>query len=66
MQEASAERFHAQYRDGYYVVVDTATGAVVPPEPGHYKRYRDGYLWDSAAFFAARDLNAEAHKERVS
>jgi hypothetical protein len=52
------DRYQARYRDGYYVVIDTTTGDVVPPEPNHYKRHEDGYLWDYAAVFAARDLNA--------
>ena len=56
---ADAPRFKARYRDGYYVVVDTTTGEVVPPEPGHYKRHRDGYLWDYAAAYAAEALNQE-------
>lgn len=51
-------RYQAQYRDGYYIVVDTETGQTVPPDPEHYKIYRDGYLWDYAAASAARDLNA--------
>lgn len=57
MMTTDNERYQARYRDGYYVVRDMWTGAIVPPEPGHYKRYRDGYLWDYAAGYAARDLN---------
>lgn len=53
------ERYEAWYQDGYYVVIDTTTGKVVPSPKGHYKKYRDGYLWDYAAVYAARDLNAE-------
>ena len=56
--EAVCERYAARYRDGYYVVIDTETGDVVPPEPGHYKKHRDGYLWDYAAAYAAAGLNA--------
>lgn len=51
-------RYQARYRDGYYVVIDTQTGEVVPSDAEHYKRHRDGYLWDYAAVYAARDLNA--------
>lgn len=54
-----SERYAARYRDGYYVVIDTATGDVVPSDPGHYKRHRDGYLWDNAAASEARRLNDE-------
>jgi hypothetical protein len=50
-------RYVARYQNGYYVVVDTATGRVVPPDAGHYKRHRDGYLWDYAAAFEAERLN---------
>lgn len=57
LEEVKTEQFRAEYRNGYYVVVDTETGATVSPPPGHYKAYRDGYLWDYAAAFAARDLN---------
>jgi hypothetical protein len=53
-------RYVARYRDGYYVVIDTHTGDVVPPDPGHYKKHRDGYLWDYAAGYAARDLNEQS------
>lgn len=57
MTTTTPERYQARYRDGYYVVVDTATGDVVPPDPGHYKKYKDGYLWDYAAASVAHDLN---------
>jgi hypothetical protein len=59
-QQPSDPRYQARYREGYYVVIDTATGAVVPPDSGHYKRYKDGYLWDYAAAYAARALNEQA------
>lgn len=52
-----APRYIARYNDGYYVVIDTATGNVVPSDPGHYKRHKDGYLWDSAAVSEADRLN---------
>lgn len=50
-------RFQARYREGYYVVIDTQTGTVVPPDPGHYKRHKDGYLWAYAARYAAQALS---------
>ncbi len=50
------ELYEAHYRDGYYV--DTATGRVIPPDPGHYKKHRDGYLWADAAVSEAERLNA--------
>jgi hypothetical protein len=56
-QALTTERYCAQYREGYYVVVDTTTGLVVPPDPGHYKKYRDGYLWANAAASEAHRLN---------
>lgn len=55
-----ALRYAAMYRDGYFVVVDTTTGAVVPPAAGHYKAHRDGYLWYDAAVSEAHRLNEEA------
>ncbi len=58
MTTTKTDRYEAHYRNGYYVVVDTGTGKVVPSPKGDYKQYRDGYLWDYAAIFAARDLNA--------
>jgi hypothetical protein len=59
-------RYQGRYRDGYYVVIDTDTGRVVPPDPGHYKKHRDGYLWAYAAAYAADDLNKQltAHEGR--
>ena len=51
------DRYVARYQDGYYVVIDTETGETVPPPQGHYKAYKDGYLWDYAAAYAAQDLN---------
>jgi hypothetical protein len=67
---ARGERFQARYRNGYYVVIDTQTGEVVPPDPGNYSLYRDptgaapdGYLWDYAAAYAARDLNTTERTE---
>lgn len=51
-------RYEARYRAGYYVVIDTESGAVVPAPRKHYKRYKDGYLWDYAAAIMARDMNA--------
>jgi hypothetical protein len=53
------QRYVSRYRDGYYVVIDTTTGNVVPSPPNHYKKYRDGYLWDYAAFYEAQRLNDE-------
>lgn len=53
------QRYQARYRDGYYVVVDAETGSVVPPPAGHYKQYRDGYLWNNAATLMANQYNAE-------
>jgi hypothetical protein len=52
-------RYRPIYRDGYYVVIDTTTGSVVPSPADHYKKYRDGYLWDYAAYSAAQELNAQ-------
>ena len=53
------QKFYATYRDGYYVVMDRDSGKVVRSDPGHYKRYRDGYLWDYAAVSEADRLNEE-------
>ena len=50
-------RYVARYHEGYWRVIDRETGKVVPPPSGHYKRHKDGYLWDYAAAFAAADLN---------
>jgi hypothetical protein len=55
----SDPRYVAKYKDGYWVVIDTATGEVVPAPAGHYKRHKDGYLWDYAAALEAAALNAE-------
>lgn len=56
-------RYQARYRDGYYVVIDTTTGQVVPSPRGHYKKYRDGYLWDYAAMGEAKTLNEKQARE---
>lgn len=65
MTKEQTDRYHARYRDGYYVVFDTTTGEVVPPDSGHYKKYRDGYLWDYAAASEADRLNRAGDARRA-
>jgi hypothetical protein len=54
------ERYYAKYQEGYYVVVDSKTGTVIPPDPKHPQRYRDGLLFDYAAAHIAHLYNTDS------